>query len=86
MIEKIISKNLFNLKNCFLEEFLIKEEIFGECKYNSYYCDLNTNIKNFPDLEFYNKEIILTFKLNYNDLFIKKKRTISISYYFRKYE
>ena len=86
MSEKIISKNLFNLKNCFLEEFSINEEFFGECKYNSYYCDLNTNIKNFPDLEFFNKEINFTFKLNYEDLFVKKNDRFQFLIIFEQYE
>ena len=78
MSEEIIAKNLFNLnnnnnKNCFMEEFTINEELFGEVKYNSYYCDLSANISNFPPLEFYNKAInVVKFSNIYNKIDLVK--------------
>ena len=90
MSEEIISKNLFGLNNnnnnCNMEEFTISEELFGECKYNSYYCDLNTNIKNFPPLEFYNKDLNYTFKFDYNDLFVKSNNRYQFLIIFEQYE
>ena len=91
MSEEIIAKNLFNLnnnnnKNCFMEEFTINEELFGEVKYNSYYCDLSANISNFPPLEFYNKDLNYTFKFDHNDLFVKNNNRFQFLIIFEQYE
>ena len=95
--EEIIAKNLFNLndnnnnnnnnnKNCFMEEFTINEELFGEVKYNSYYCDLSAKISNFPPLEFYNKDLNYTFKFDHNDLFVKNNNRFQFLIIFEQYE
>ena len=42
------------------------------------YCNSNINIKKFPEIKFYNKEINYTFVLTFKDLFIK----INNKYYF----
>ena len=75
-----------NNKNCFMEEFTINEELFGEVKYNSYYCDLSAKISNFPLLEFYNKDLNYTFKFDHNDLFVKNNNRFQFLIIFEQYE
>ena len=69
-----------------MEEFTINEELFGEVKYNSYYCDLSAKISNFPPLEFYNKDLNYTFKFDHNDLFVKNNNRFQFLIIFEQYE
>ena len=60
----IFEKKYVDRKTCF--KILLRQ------KYNTFYCNKNFSLENFPSLFFYNKELNYTFELNYNDLFVEK--------------
>ena len=73
-------KNFFSfINNSFFNEYYKNENCFYVHNNKSFiYCNSNVNIKKFPEIKFYNKEINYTFVLTFKDLFIE----INNKYYF----
>ena len=74
----IVNEIIFDYFNVnYFDEYVKKNlcKIFysNDKFYKGFYCDININIKKFPNLFFYHKELNYTFNLNYNDLFLKTK-------------
>ena len=67
------------INNSFFNEHYKNNNCFYIYNNKSFiYCNSNINIKKFPEIKFYNKEINYTFVLTFKDLFIK----INNKYYF----
>ena len=77
-IYDLFFKQLINNNMCFEKYSKFSDEFYY------YFCKENVNIKNFPNLNFYNKEMNIFFNFTYEDLFVLKDNNLYFLIVFKK--